>query len=262
MILTLKTPLEKLIDKLLKGEVTALSEKRFYLYVENLTNGDKGKLRQALKDIDDMVANWKDSYFISVYEERVAAFNRNRLQITPQELDDIYHEENYLLKSGKIALSVDYLYESIAKYGFINEHHQDAVESACFYHDIEFLRKEWEYLVLAPIMSLRDIVCSMLGMVCDPPKSESQTSSRPLKRIEDYPEIFGLSICCELTGYAKHTIYKWTRTKEIPCHRSGTNGRKLVFKRDEIVEWLTARKQETNEEFVERMENQLAASFS
>ena len=42
MILTLKTPLGKLIDKLLKGEVTALSEKRFYLYVENLTNGDKG----------------------------------------------------------------------------------------------------------------------------------------------------------------------------------------------------------------------------
>ena len=120
MILTLKTPLGKLIDKLLKGEVTALSEKRFYLYVENLTNGDKGKLRQVLKDIDDMVANWKDSYFISVYEERVAAFNRSKLQITPQELDDIYHEENYLLKSGKIALSVDYLYESIAKYGFIN----------------------------------------------------------------------------------------------------------------------------------------------
>lgn len=54
MILTLKTPLGKLIDKLLKGEVTALSEKRFYLYVENLTNGDKGKLRQVLKDIDDM----------------------------------------------------------------------------------------------------------------------------------------------------------------------------------------------------------------
>ena len=82
MILTLKTPLGKLIDKLLKGEVTALSEKRFYLYVENLTNGDKGKLRQVLKDIDDMVANWKDSYFISVYEERVAAFNRSKLQTT------------------------------------------------------------------------------------------------------------------------------------------------------------------------------------
>ena len=134
MVLTLKIPLEQLIGKLLKGEVTALSEKRLYLYVENLTNGDKGKLRQVLKDIDDMVANWKDSYFISVYEERVAAFNRSKLQITPQELDDIFHEENYLLKSGKIALSVDYLYESIAKYGFINEHHQDAVESACFYH--------------------------------------------------------------------------------------------------------------------------------
>ena len=261
MVLTLKIPLEQLIGKLLKGEVTALSEKRLYLYVENLTNGDKGKLRQVLKDIDDMVAKWKDGYFISVYEERVIAFNRSKLAITPQELDDIYHEENYLLKSGKIALSVDYLYESIAKYGFINEHHQDAVESACFYHDMEFLRKEWECLVLAPIMSLRDIVCSMLGMVCDTPKSESQASSRPLKRIEDYPEIFDLGTCCELTGYAKDTIYKWTRTKEIPCHRSGTNGRKLKFKRDEIVEWLTARKQETKDEFIKRKESELASRY-
>ena len=79
MVFTLKIPLEQLIGKLLKGEVTALSEKRLYLYVENLTNGDKGKLRQALKDIDDMVAKWKDGYFISVYEERVIAFNRSKL---------------------------------------------------------------------------------------------------------------------------------------------------------------------------------------
>ena len=78
MVLTLKIPLEQLIGKLLKGEVTALSEKRLYLYVENLTNGDKGKLRQVLKDIDDMVANWKARYFIYVYEERVAAFNRSK----------------------------------------------------------------------------------------------------------------------------------------------------------------------------------------
>ena len=32
MVLTLKIPLEQLLGKLLKGEVTALSEKRLYLY--------------------------------------------------------------------------------------------------------------------------------------------------------------------------------------------------------------------------------------
>lgn len=64
---------------------------------------------------------------------------------------------------------------------------------------------------------------------------------------------------CLFTNYAKDTIYKWTRTREIPCHRSGTNGRKLVFKRDEIVAWMTARKQETKDEFIKRMESQLAA---
>ena len=59
--------------------------------------------------------------------------------------------------------------------------------------------------------------------------------------------------------FRTHVIYKWTRTREIPCHRSGTNGRKLVFKRDEIVAWMTARKQETKDEFIKRMESQLAA---
>ena len=71
--------------------------------------------------------------------------------------------------------------------------------------------------------------------------------------------MFDITLYCELTNYAKDTIYKWTRTREIPCHRSGTNGRKLVFKRDEIVTWMTARKQETKDEFIKRMESQLAA---
>ena len=101
----------------------------------------------------------------------------------------------------------------------------------------------------------------MLGSVPTAVKNEQQKNNRPLKRIEDYPEVFGVDLCCELTGYAKHTIYKWTRTKEIPCHRSGANGRKLVFKRDEIVEWLTARKQETKDEFIKRKESELASRY-
>ncbi len=251
--------LSSLIGELLKGEVCSLSEKSFYLYVERLTNGYKDKLRQALKEIDDMVAEWKERYFVSVYEERLVAFKQGKLKITYWELDEICNEENCLLKSGKVALSVDYLYESIAKYGFINGYHQDAVESACFYHDMEFLRKEWEYMVLAPISLLRNIICSMLGAVLAASNSELRTSNKPLKRIEDYPEFFGIDICSEFTGYAKDTIYKWTCTEEIPCHRSGTNGRKLVFKRDEIVEWLTARKQETKDEFIKRKDAELAS---
>ena len=116
-------------------------------------------------------------------------------------------------------------------------------------------------MVLAQIRSLRETICNMLGSVPTAVKNEQQKNNRPLKRIEDYPEVFGVDLCCELTGYAKHTIYKLTCANEIPCCRSGSNGRKLKFRRDEIKEWLTARKQETNEDFVKRMESQLAARF-
>ena len=112
---------------------------------------------------------------------------------------------------------------------------------------------------MAQIRSLRAVIASMLGTVPTTPETEPQNAKREPKRIEDYPEVFDITLCCELTNYAKDTIYKWTRTREIPCHRSGTNGRKLVFKRDEIVAWMTARKQETKEEFIKRMESQLAA---
>ena len=38
--------------------------------------------------------------------------------------------------------------------------------------------------------------------------------------MEDYPEVFGIDICSELIGQSKHTIYKLTSHKEIPCYRA------------------------------------------
>ena len=170
-------------------------------------------------------------------------------------MEDVYNEETYLQKEGKTGLVADFLYDSIAQYGFINEHHRDAIESAWLFHDMEFLQQQWEYYALAQIRSLRAVIVSMLGTVPTTPETEPQNAKREPKRIEDYPEVFDITLYCELTNYAKDTIYKWTRTREIPCHRSGTNGRKLVFKRDEIVAWMTARKQETKDEFIKRMES-------
>lgn len=92
--------------------------------------------------------------------------------------------------------------------------------------------------------------CFHAGNSTNDTRNRTTERQREPKRIEDYPEVFDITLCCELTNYAKDTIYKWTRTREIPCHRSGTNGRKLVFKRDEIVAWMTARKQETKDEFI------------
>lgn len=220
MSMTINMPLGDLIDKSPKGEARFAHEEWLRTYVKRLTKGNKTKLKQALN-----------------------------------ELEDIYNEETYLQKEGKTGLVADFLYDSIAQYGFINEHHRDAIESAWLFHDMEFLQQQWEYYALAQIRSLRAVIVSMLGTVPTTPETEPQNAKREPKRIEDYPEVFDITLYCELTNYAKDTIYKWTRTREIPCHRSGTNGRKLVFKRDEIVAWMTARKQETKDEFIKRMES-------
>lgn len=261
MFITTNMPLGGLIDKSLKGEARFTHQEWLRTYIKRLTNGNKTKLQQALNEVDVAISQWRDSYFISTYEEKLAAARQGKLNVDSQELEDTYNEEAYLQKDGKTGLVADFLYDSIAKYGFINEHHRDAIENAWLFHDMEFLRTQWEYSALAQIRSLREVICSMLGVVSTAVVNEQQTANRPLKRIEDYPDVFGIELCCELTGYAKDTIYKWTRTREIPCHRSGTNGRKLVFKRNEIVEWMTARKQETKEEFIKRMETELAAKF-
>lgn len=262
MFITTNMPLSGLIDKSLKGEVRTAHTEWLRTYVKKLTKGNKVKLQQVLDEVDEAINQWRHSYFFSTYEEKLTAVRQGRLNMDRQELEDAYNEETYLRKEGKIGLVADFLYNAIAKYGFINEHHRDAIESAWLFHDMEFLRLQWEYYALAQIRSLREVIVSMLGVVLTEVENGQQNTNREPKRIEDYPEVFGIELCCELTGYAKDTIYKWTRTREIPCHRSGTNGRKLVFKRDEIVEWMTARKQETKEEFIKRMEADLAAKAS
>ena len=226
-------PLGGLIDKSLKGEARFAHEEWLRTYVKRLTNGNKTKLKQALNEVDEAINQWRNGFFISTYDEKLSAVRQGKLNMDSQELEDVYNEETYLQKEGKTGLVADFLYNSIAQYGFINEHHRDAIESAWLFHDME----------------------SMLGTVPTTPETEPQNAKREPKRIEDYPEVFDITLCCELTNYAKDTIYKWTRTREIPCHRSGTNGRKLVFKRDEIVAWMTARKQETKDEFIKRMES-------
>lgn len=258
MYLTTNMPLGGLIDKSLKGEAPTAHKEWLLTYVKRLTNGNKAKLQQALNEVDEAINQWRDNYFISTYEEKLAIARQGKLNMDNRELEEVYNEEEYLQKQGKTGLVADYLYEAIAKYGFINEHHRDAIESAWLFHGMEFLKMQWEYYALAQIRSLREVIVSMLGVVPTASGNVQQSANRPPKRIEDYPEVFDIKLCCELTNYAKDTIYKWTRTREIPCHRSGTNGRKLVFKRDEILEWLTARKQETKEEFIKRMECQLA----
>lgn len=252
-------PLGGLLDKLLRGEAEEWCETDFRFYLESLTHGDKKKLEQVLKTVDAAIDNWKSLSFISRYEDKIKEWEEGKCSM--DEVDELYFEEESWRKEGKKLLTTETLYAAIFSKGFINDYHRDAMEKALGDNDIRFLKMDWENMMLAQIRLLQETICCMQGSVSSVAKNERQKTNRSLKQIEDYPEMFGIELCCELTGYARDTIYKWTCTKGIPCHRPGANGYKLVFKRDEIVEWMTARRQGTNEEDVAKMEAGLAARF-
>ncbi len=252
-------PLSDVIKILLKGEERELHERDLLGYVENLARGGKEALQQALKEVETAITGWNDSYFISTYEKRVDQFKQGKLNRAPGYLDDLFFKEDLLIKEGKVGLTVDYLYNAIEKLGFIDGNHQDAVTSAWALDDIEFLKTQWEDLALGQIRALRAIIKDALKTVSPKVSDEVQNANRPQKQLAEYPEVFGVGVCCEMTGYKKNTVYKLTARGDMPCCRSGNYGRKLVFRREDIFAWMTARRQETNDEFITRMDERLAA---
>ena len=259
MVLQNDMPLSDVITMLLKGEERELHERDLLGYVENLSRGGKEALQQALKEVETAITGWDDSYFISTYEKRVDEFKQGKLNRDEYYLEDLFFKEDLLIKEGKVGLTVDYLYDAIEKLCFIDGNHQDAVTSAGALDDIEFLKTQWEDLSLGQIRALRAAIRDALKFVSPKQCNEVQNANRLQKRLAEDPEAFGVDVCCEMTGYKKNTIYKLTARGDLPCCRSGNNGRKLMFRREEVLAWMTARRQETNDEFITRMDERLVA---
>ena len=81
-----------------------------------------------------------------------------------------------------------------------------------------------------------------------------RTEQKPQFTEKQIPEIFGVDVLGEITGYSKPSIYAKTSKKEIPHFRR--DGR-LFFRRDEILEWLTENPVETIYEYSRRMDTKL-----
>ena len=70
--------------------------------------------------------------------------------------------------------------------------------------------------------------------------TECLLAAGKLPNAEPVPELMDTSEVAKLTGYSKQTIYQLTSTRQIPFHRPAHGGRKIVFKRSEILEWMQA----------------------
>lgn len=68
------------------------------------------------------------------------------------------------------------------------------------------------------------------------------------------PEVIGKKECSELTGYSLNTINKLVCEHRIPYYKSG--GR-VLFKRQEVLDWLLRDRRETTAEYCTRKDDEL-----
>ena len=84
--------------------------------------------------------------------------------------------------------------------------------------------------------------------------SEAIKEERPDKVSNTLKEMFGLDEFCEMTGYSKQTAYKLVHERKVPFYKPEHGGRKILFKRKEVEEWLTATRVATLGEFCDDVE--------
>ena len=69
-----------------------------------------------------------------------------------------------------------------------------------------------------------------------------------------FPEIMSMSDAAKYTGYKKSTLYRKTCSRSIPFHKQGN---RVLFRKDDLKKWLLSNRQETTDEYIERLENEL-----
>lgn len=83
---------------------------------------------------------------------------------------------------------------------------------------------------------------------------EAINEDRSDKTSNTLKEVFGLDEFCEMTGYSRQTAYKLVHERKVPFYKPEHGGRKILFKRKEVEEWLTATRVATLDEFCDEME--------
>lgn len=83
----------------------------------------------------------------------------------------------------------------------------------------------------------------------------SATNPKPV--VKPRRDTLSIDELVDLTGYKKNTLYRLVHDRKIPFRKPMHGGRKLVFLRSEIEEWLKGRKPQSADEFIDQMEEEL-----
>jgi len=103
---------------------------------------------------------------------------------------------------------------------------------------------------------------SQVAILAEEMKELKQLIKNLIKTHSNQPGVISIDEVSRLTGYAKNSIYQYVHQGTIPYHKAEHGGRKLIFVRAEIENWIKGRKPETNEEFCDRKETELCNHYN
>jgi excisionase family DNA binding protein len=83
------------------------------------------------------------------------------------------------------------------------------------------------------------------------------SSTNPKPSAKPKSETLSIDDLVDLTGYKKNTLYRLVHDRKIPYRKPMHGGRKLVFLRSEIEEWMKGKKPQSIDDFCSQMENKL-----
>ena len=95
---------------------------------------------------------------------------------------------------------------------------------------------------------IRKVLADYLG------STEIKKVYRPVDVI---PEVMNIEQASAFLSIAKATIYQYTASSSIPHYK---RGKRIYFKKDELVQWLTENKRKTIDEQVEEYERNRKSS--
>lgn len=95
-------------------------------------------------------------------------------------------------------------------------------------------------------------VGQFLDLVKEQTKSTESITPETVQRT--FPEVMTKRQVAEFSGYAYNTINQYVSEGKIPYFRAAHGGRKILFRKKEIEEWLFSNKNETIQEFKERFD--------
>ncbi len=217
----------------------------WYLMGAWLTNQETREA--SVQVIDSRIEQWRSSHFIPQYPIAVQDGT-----LSEDELDCLFEEDKYLINECNMrAMEADELYKQIQSLGFYDDEHELAVSTAYAFGDSIFLMSIWEDMYLDEAIYMRDTIELINNRL-------QTTISQPKKFPEDYPQIFDIKTCSEAIEYSVHSIYKLVSNRAIPYYKPGIKGRKLMFDREEIFEWMQSRKVTTIDEFLTGKDMEMA----